>query len=62
MKRLFRKLKQLIGFRYYVSCRTQYGYMSCGPFTLRQAKKQCKDLQSWKYSEIEIVHCSRVIY
>ena len=62
MKRLFRKLKQLIGFKYYVSCRTHMGYMSCGPFTLKQAKKKCKALQSWKYSEIEIVHCSRVIY
>ena len=62
MKRLFKKFKQLIGYKYFVSCRTYMGYMSAGPLTLKQAKQQYREFKSWNYEEIEIIHCSRVIY
>lgn len=62
MKRLFKKFKQLIGYKYFVSCRTHRGYMSSGPFTLKQAKQECEEFKSWNYEEIEIIYCSRVIY
>ena len=60
MKRLFRKLKHLLGYKYYISCRTHIGYMSSGPFTLKQVKQKYRECKSWRYIDIEIVHCSHV--
>lgn len=62
MRRLKRKLLEFLGYKYYVSCRTHLGYTICGPFTLKQAKKQYKEFKSWKYTDIEIVPCSRMLY
>ena len=62
MRRLKRKLLEFLGYKYYVSCRTHMGYMSAGPFTLKQAKQEYRDCKSWNYTDIEIVHCSRVLY
>ena len=62
MRRLKRKFLEFIGYKYYVSCRTHLGYMSAGPFTLKQAKQEYRDCKSWNYKDVEIVHCSRVLY
>lgn len=62
MRRLKRKFLEFIGYKYYISCRTHLGYMSSGPFTLKQAKQKYRECKSWRYTDIEIVHYSRVIF
>lgn len=62
MKRLFIKFKQLLGYKYYISCRTHIGYMLSGPFTLKQAKQKYRECKSWRYTDVEIVHYSHIIF